>query len=361
MNLHDISFLRIKNQQIFRSKFNSAKEIAGWMGALQAQDFNMSKWAFGIRIPGSTELMINKAIDSGEVIRTHLLRPTWHFASADDIRWILELTAPNIRAGMKFRDRELGLTDPVIHKSNALLEKSLGNGNHLTREELISRLKHAGIEVNNNRASHILVRAEIEGIICSGKSVGTRPTYALLDERVPKGRKLYTDEALSELARRYFTSHGPATLLDFTWWSGLPVISSKVALESIKADFKFEIIDNQTYWFSDSSVEFKPAQDEIFFLPAYDEFIISYLDRRASLDPEVNKEAVSSNGIFYPVIIINGKVAGTWKRTIKNDNVVLVANLFDSNLLPAEKDFSEALSSYTDFIGKKTGSVILEQ
>jgi hypothetical protein len=357
MNLHDISILRLINQQIAVSKFNTVKEIAGWMGALQAQDFKMSKWAFGVRLKGSKEPAINKAIDSGEIIRTHLLRPTWHFSSSGDVSWLLELTAAQIKASAKSRDKQLGLTDSIFRKSNNIIEKSLRNGDHLTREELVSQLISANIDVGENRASHLLLRAEMEGIICSGRLKDDKQTYVLLPLWIPKTKSFYRDEALKELARRYFTSHGPATLQDFNWWSGLSSSDSKLALELNKADLHSEVIENQSYWFADSSILPKKDPDEIYLLPAYDEFLISYRDRSASLPSSNQSKAVSNNGIFYPTIVKSGRILGTWKHSANRERVILEMNIFDKHDPGKELDFTEAAARYAKFINKEVKTI----
>jgi hypothetical protein len=350
MNLHELSILRLENQHIAKSRFNSVKEIVSWMCALQGQDYNMSKWALGIRLQDSGVAAINKAFDSGEIVRTHLLRPTWHLVSADDVGWILKLTAPQVKAAVRFRDKELGLTGPVFRKSNSVIEKSLRDGNHLTRPELVAELAKANIVVDNNRSSHLLLRAEIDGLICSGRLKDNRPTYALLPEWVTTKKAFHRDEALRELAMRYFTSHGPAALEDFTWWSGLSSRDSKLSLEFASSDLSCEIIQNKTYWFASSSTLTKPYTNEVFLLPAYDEFIISYRDRTASLEFINLKEAVSSNGIFYPTIVRNGQVIGTWKYSLKKDKIVLQTNLFRSTDFEREIDFSEASARFAGFI-----------
>jgi hypothetical protein len=353
MNLQELSILRLENQHIAKSRFNTVKEIASWMCAMQAQDFNMSKWALGIRLQESSVTAINKAIDSGELVRTHLLRPTWHLVSSDDIGWILSLTAPQIRSAVKSRDKELGLTEPVFRKSNSVIEKSLRDGNHLTRPELISELVKTNIDVDNNRASHLLLRAETDGIICSGRLKDNRPTYALLQEWIKATKTFYRDEALRELAIRYFTSHGPATLEDFIWWSGLSSKDSQLALELARSSLNSEIIQNKTYWFASYSSLSQPDTNEVFLLPAYDEFLISYRDRTASLAFIKLKEAVSSNGIFYPTIVRNGQVIGTWKYSLKKDKVVLQTNLFESTEFEGEIDFSDPLARFAGFLQKE--------
>ena len=328
MNLIEISNHRLRNQQVVESQFKTAQDIVGWMGAMQAQDFNMSKWAIGARLPDSTEKLIESAIAKGEIIRTHILRPTWHFVSSEDIYWMLELSAPHIKACMKARDKELGLTDVIFKKSNAVIEKALRDGQHLSREELLTEFIKADIPVDNNRTSHLLMRAETEGIICSGQTKASKQTYALLSERVPIMKPLKRDEALAKLAIKYFTSHCPATLQDFVWWSGLSVSDSKQALEMIKSNFIAETIGNRTYWVTNSFSNSEIDKEVVYCLPAYDEFIISYKDRTASLPFEKHHKAVSNNGIFRPIIVLNGQVIGTWRRMIKKDKVLLDTEFF---------------------------------
>lgn len=317
MKAKDIACLRLVSQQIVGTKLKTIQDIVGRLGAMQAQDYAMAKWAIGVRLPGSMNRTIEAAIDKGEIIRTHLLRPTWHFASAEDVRWMLELTAPQIRSSMIGRHREMGLTGPVLKKSYAVMEKVLGGGVHLTRAELIAELERAKIATDGGHASHLFLSAESEEIICSGGLKDGKQTYALLDEWVPKTKSLPKEEALAKLAARYFAGHGPATFQDFVWWSGLPVNDARQALESMKRDFLSETIDSQTYWFSGALSAAKLPTKSAFLLPAFDEFLIGYKDRLASLPHENHHKAVSNNGIFYPIIVVNGRVTGTWKRTIK--------------------------------------------
>jgi hypothetical protein len=319
MNAADIAPLRLASQQLAGTKLKTPKDIVSRLGAMQAQDYAMAQWAIGVRLPGSTNRTIAAAIDKGEIIRTHLLRPTWHFASAEDVRWILALTAPQILGAMKTRHKQLGLAPAILTKSFAVLEKALGGGIHLTREEMITALQKAKIATAEGRASHLFLCAEAAGLICSGAMKNGQPTYALLDEWVPKAKSLPKEETLAKLAARYFRGHGPATLPDFIWWSGLPVGEARRALESAKWDLHSETMESVTYWFSGGLSVPKAASDSVYLLPAFDEFLISYKDRLASLPHENHHKAVSNNGIFYPVIVLNGRVTGTWKRTIKTD------------------------------------------
>lgn len=351
----NISIMRSINQQITVSKLKTADEIVSWLVAIQAQDYNMAKWALGIRLPDSTEILINNAIDSGNIIRTHLLRPTWHFISSNDIYWIQELTAPQIKSSLKYREKQLGLTDPIFRKCNKIFEKTLRDNNHKTREELIQQLINAKIEVDNNRASHIFLRAEIDGIICSGKQKGAKPTYAILAEWVPIRNRIHRDEALKELARRYFASRGPATLQDFSWWSGLSSVNSKLALELNKPNLISETFENKTYWFVDSPNLQNPINEEVYLLPAYDEFLISYRDRTASLLSIDNRKTISDNGIFYPTLLMGGQIIGTWKRINKINNIILTLNLFKTG---NPDKISKSTSMYSKFYNKETEIII---
>ena len=202
--------------------------------------------------PGSTLDTVESAINKGDIIRTHLLRPTLHFVSSDDIYWMLELTAPQIRSSMKSRSKELGLTKAVLNKSNTIIEKSLSDRKYTTREELKKEFEKAKISTKDNRLSHLLLNAELDGLICSGIIKGNKQTYALLSERVPKKNTLTKEESLAKLANIYFSSHSPASLKDFIWWSGLLAKDAKIALDSVKSNFISESFNSETYWLPNS-------------------------------------------------------------------------------------------------------------
>jgi hypothetical protein len=350
----NIPILRTLSQQISTPVITSATEVAGRMAALQAQDYGMSKWALGIRIPGSTEKMIDDEIDSGKIIRMHLLRPTWHFAASADVRWLLALSAAHIKSALKYRDSQLGLDERTFTRCNGIIENALGRGEHLSREELIRELERSGILIEENRASHILVRAEMEGIICSGKQKNGRPAFALLEERVPPGdKKLSKDEALKELAFRYFSSRGPATIRDFAWWAGLRLSDSSLAVRHNSGLLASETINDRTYWFNDAIRGPGHLPAKVHMLPSYDEFLISYADRSASLAMVDNKKAISSNGVFYPVILTNGQVTGTWKRIAGKDAVIISCNFFSNASRGSGNAFAKAVNRYSEFLGKK--------
>jgi len=354
MNKTNISTLRLISQQIASTKFNTVKNLVAWMGVMQAQDYDMAKWAIGGRLPNTTDQAVETAITNSEILRTHLLRPTWHFVSADDIYWMLELTARRVKASMKSRHEQLELSNAILYKSNAIMEKALRGGHHLTREEILTELTKAGIDNYNNRLSHLLAWAELDGLICSGATKAGKPTYALLEERVLKTKPLTQEEALAALAKKYFSSHGPATLQDFAWWSGLSAGEAILALKLVKPDLISEEIDSQTYWSTKSFSIPKNDKEAVYLLPAYDEFIISYKDRSAALLFENHAKTVSSNGIFRPVIVVNGKVTGIWKRTIKKDKVIVETEFFKQPNQIQNSLIEKAANQFGHFIELKT-------
>ncbi len=354
MTPSEISNLRLVSQRITGGKFKTAKEVVDWMGAIQAQDYAMSKWAIGLRVNDSTEKLISTTIDKGEIIRTHLMRPTWHLVSSEDIYWLLELTAPHVKSSMKGRHRELELSESILKKTNKIIRKSLQGNNHLTREDLVLILEAAGISTVNNRGSHIFLSAELDGIICNGTSKDKKQTYALLDERVVRTQNLTRDEALKKLAFKYFSSHGPATLRDFSWWSGLPAGDARNALEMIKMNFVSEGTGKEIFWYEKSLSLSSSAEDEVHLLPAYDEFLISYQSRSQSFSLEHQKKAISENGFFRPVVVINGQVSGLWKRTLAKEKLIIEISLFQSPGRHLKDLIEKEVAAFGYFSEKKT-------
>jgi hypothetical protein len=318
----DHSFIRnhrLKNQQLTETNFSNPEKLVSHFGAMQAQDYAMAKWAIGLRT-GKAEKDIEYAINEGKIIRTHILRPTWHFVAAEDIYWMLELTAPNVKGLIISAAAKIGIEESHLNNYNEKLQRLLSNNNHLTRDEIITEL--GGIKRTTNTISPVLIlmNAELDGIVCSGKMHGKKSTYALLDERVKATNKISKDEALAKLAGKYFKSHGPATIQDFSWWSGLSLTNSRLALELIKPELASFQIEGNIFWFYEASISNENDQ-LLHLLPAFDEFLISYKDRTASIALEHQPLAFTKNGIFNPVIAINGKVEGTWKRSIKKETV----------------------------------------
>ena len=353
MTLKDIATLRLANQHIAANPFTTPQELVAAMGAMQAQDFAMTKWAVGARLPGLTAQAVEKAISEGEVLRTHVLRPTWHLVSPDDIYSMLALTAPRIKSSTQSRDRDLGLNEATFAKSYTLIEKALVGGNHLTREEIALILNHAGIITDNYRIWHIMMHAELEGLVCSGAVKNNKQTYALLAERAPNQQKFHKEEALAVLAERYFTSHGPATLHDFVWWSGLGVTDARKGLEMAKHALVSDTVANEVYWFPASLIDMVIGAPSVYLLPAFDEFLISYRDRSASINSVHNPKAISSNGVFRPVVVIDGQVTGLWKRSFKKEKVMVEVSFFQPHDKRSRELIEEAAHALGHFLERK--------
>jgi hypothetical protein len=353
--------MRMVNQLLAGASKGTVKAVVVWMGAMQAQDFSMAKWAVGVRLPGVTEKEVEAAISNGEIIRMHLLRPTWHLVAAEDVRWLLALTAPRIKASLRSRHRELGLSKDIVAKSNKLMANALKGGNHMAREELLAVLDKAGIALVGNRASHLLLLAELDGIVCSGAMKKGRPTYTLLAERIPRSAPLGREEALARLAGRYFTSHGPATLKDYMWWSGLSASDAKRSLSMVQADFASRTIASRTYWFARFGRLSRMDKKKAWLLPAFDEFLIGYRDRSAALSAENLGKAVSNNGLFRPVVMIDGQIKGTWKSAADRNDVIVETSLFKRSGRVMSDTITIASAHYGDFLQRKVGMISISQ
>ena len=320
-----IANIRSHNHQLPSTDFTKPCQIVEHFGMIQAQDFNSAKWAIGVRLSECTEELINESYNKGEILRTHVLRPTWHLITPENIRWMLELSAKRIIRSMKSRDSELGLTDEIYAKCYRIIERALEKEDCITRDGLVNVLHNAGMKVNSSQLYHVVTGAEATGIICSGVLCDNKYTYALLEKRVPAAKPLTKEESLAKLARIYFTGHGPATLQDFVWWSGLPVSEARHGLEAVRSAFVSETVNEQEYWMPD--IDFMPSVvSTLHLLPAFDEYIVGYKDRTAVITSENHKKAISSNGVFRPVVVKNGRVIGLWKKTNSRKKAIAITS-----------------------------------
>lgn len=294
---------------------------------MQAQDYAAAKWALALRMPaGVTDAMIDRAVDRGRILRTHVMRPTWHFVTPADIRWMLELTAPQVHRRMSPYDRQMGLDAGVKTRAAAIFERALGNHGFLTREELGGHLERAGLTYKGHWLAHLALYAELEGLICSGPRRGKRFTYALLADHAPHARKLPRDESIALLARRFLRSHGPATHRDFVWWSGLNTPDAKRGLEMIRA--RPQDVDGRTYWSLRGSAPAASSRSAIHLLPVYDEYLVAYRDRAAV--PHSNYSIVG----FGHALLVGGGVAGTWKTVRNRAGVVINVTMLKGKGVP---------------------------
>jgi len=312
MNRADLVSRRLHNQRLSAPNSRKAVDVVRWFGAVQSQDFEAAKWAIALRMRSATNDAIEDAFNRGEILRTHVMRPTWHFVAREDIRWLLELTAARVdlRCGPGYRMFELD--DAVFKRSHKVLERALKNERHLSRAELRRKLNESGVAADDGvRLGHILIRAELDRVVCSGPRIGKQLTYALFDERVPETEPLDRDEALARLTRLYFQSHGPATLQDFVWWSGLTTAEAKRGLELV--DIEKVSIDERVYWSLPSSDPAPDSSRTAHLLPAFDEYFVAYKDRQLVFGSD-DRELTASD-VLGPTVIIDGTVAGRWKKT----------------------------------------------
>jgi hypothetical protein len=351
MKFSDIAKLRLINQQIAGTKYKKPAEIVEWLAGIQAQVYTSAKWAIGSRLHGITDADVEQSVTDKKIIRTWLMRGTLHIVSAKDIRWMLSLLAPRIIAGTASRNRQLELDDATFSRSIAVITKVLKNETQLTRSEIGIALKKAGIDVSGQRFYHILHRASLEQIICFGPKQGNEFTFTLLDKCVPLKKLFNRDDAISEITLRYFKSRGPATLQDFTAWSGLSVTDARTGIETAQRHLLKENIDGEDYWMPENTPTVKIKSPTAYLLAGFDEYLIAYRDRSACLDPYYGKKLIIKNGIFNPAVVIDGHVVGAWKPVVKKDKVAIQTDLFTPLSKQQINSISSAGRRYSEFAG----------
>ena len=306
------------------------------LGAIQAQDYAAAKWAVAQRAQNVVDSDVDAALADGSVIRTHVLRPTWHFVAPADIRWMLALTGPRINAGMAFRSRWLELDETAFRRSERALRRALQGGISLTRGELSKVLARARVPVlGEQRLGHLLMRAELDGVVCSGHRRGKQFTYALLDDRVPSGASIDRNEALAKLAKIYMLTRGPATLMDFAWWSGLTIADARKGFDSVGSSDERRVL---------------AEQPTAHLLPNFDEYFVAYKDRSASLQ-RLNKP-LNPMRLLGNVVVVDGQFVGTWKRSLARNRVVVEVNLLARLTRGERESVASAAQKYGEFLGR---------
>jgi hypothetical protein len=304
---------RLAAQRLTADALDDPAAVVAWLGAVQAQVFDEAKWSLGERTRSCTDADVEAAFARGDIVRTHLLRPTWHFAAAADVRWLLRLTRPRIHALNRYYKEQHGLDSKVLARGERLLARALEDGEQLTRPELTARLAAGGIEASGPRLAYVLMHAELEEVMCSGARLGKQHTYALVDHRVPPGPldDMPRERATEELVRRFFRSHGPATVKDFTAWSSLTAAEAKAALERLNGELAVEQDADGTTWYAGAQRPGAPRRDRrAFFIPTYDETIVGYQGLRTVPARPIGP------GPFERVAVVDGRAVGSWKRTL---------------------------------------------
>jgi hypothetical protein len=344
---------RLYQQGLSNPRFQSPAEVVRWLGAVQAQDYAGAKWALGMRMANATDSLIEQAFNEGHILRTHIMRPTWHFVTPEDIRWIQALTSSRVKAVNATMDRQLELYEGIFTRAIDTLVRALEGGKHLTRAELGGKLAEAGIQAEGMRLGYIVHRAELDSILCSGPRRGKQFTYALLAERAPHAKALPHDEALAELVRRYFTSHGPATVHDFAWWSGLTIADTKAGLDLLGDEMDSLVYEERTYFFARSMPAVPPPDaPATWLLPNYDEYTIAYKHRGDFYDPSRTLDMTARGDVVFDnAIVIDGQVVGLWRRTFRSKAVDVQCATYDPFSPPEHAAFIRALERFGDFWG----------
>jgi hypothetical protein len=341
---------RLYHQQIEHPRLPDVAAVASWLGAVQGQDYPGAKWSLGLRLPGSTDAQIEQAIADKIIVRTWVMRGTLHLMAAADVRWLVDLVGPRLIAGGARRYRELELDEATLTRSADILVNALAGDKQLDRRALLAILEQQGISTAGQRGIHMLSHASLQGLILQGVTYNNNPTFTRMDEALPDTLTLPRDEALAELARRYFTSRGPATFQDFVHWSGLLTRDARAGLAVAKDHLVEDKIDGESYWLSPNTPPTPKPSPTAYALPGFDEYILGYKNRDAMLDPQhAEKICPGRNGVFYPTMVIDGRVVGTWKRAFKKRSIIVTPAPFDALAADEREAFVQAVQRYGEF------------
>ena len=351
--IDEIARRRLRTQHLVGPALAGPVEVVRWLGAVQAQDYAAAKWGVAQRTKRCSEDELEAAFASGAILRTHVLRPTWHFVLPEDIRWMLALSAPRIRAFMAYYDRKLELDAKTVTRGSAVIARALEGGKHATRVELARALASAGIPAAGQRLGHLVIHAELSALICSGPRRGKQFTYALLAERAPSAPPaLPREEALARLALRYFTAHGPAQLHDFAWWAGLTVGDAQRGLDAAQSELTSETCEGTSYWSSAKRPGRVPAGDVVHLLPNYDELVIAYKDHGPSFAAQHRAKLGSLAHYFMRhVVVRNGHVIGGWRPVSTRGRVQVQLKLLEVLDRSGQRALEKARERYERFVG----------
>lgn len=338
---------RLDSHRLLRSDLRDPAAVVAWFGAVQAQDFGGAKWSIGQRTHGLTDQSIEDAFNVGSILRTHVLRPTWHFVTPADIGWMLALTAPRIQRFNAHAYKQFELDVRTLARGREILARALEGGESLTRAELAAALRHGRVMASGPRLGLLTIDAELHQVMCSGPLRGRQFTYVRFDERVPRSKMLSREDALAALTRRYFASHGPATLKDFAWWSGLTMTDVKAAVAL--GDLRRETIDDVEYWGTSSTLPGNPRTSRAHLLPTYDEYLIAYKDRTPIGASSWGRGGASA---YVNHLAMDGLVCGSWRPRVGKQQVTISvkhAGRPDANVSRA---VARAAALYGRFLGK---------
>ncbi len=353
----DISIpdMRLYAHHLFGKGFDTCRDAVSALGAVQAQDYPAAKWSLGLRMKSANDKQIGEAFNRGEILRTHIMRPTWHFVVPEDLQWMQHLTSSRVRKLIAPRHRRLGISDKMIRLGMEILRSALRGKNYMTRNEISAHMQKKGISAKGPVLARILMEAEIACLICSGPRRGKQFTYALAEERIPKTRLLSREQALSRLALKYFSGHGPAQLKDFAWWSGLTARDAMLGIEGARENLSEREIHGKKYWMlPDTPVNNKVSghKPSAFLLSVFDEYFIGYRDRSDVISGDDSKKLpFVGNALLTSLMVINGNVVGTWKRTIKKNRMEIRLSPFRKLEKSEIELIHKAAEKYSSFFG----------
>ncbi|MFZ1395508.1 MAG: winged helix DNA-binding domain-containing protein [Candidatus Promineifilaceae bacterium] len=351
MNLSAIPQLRLRCQHLSSAPFQEPIEVVRWLTAVQSQDYYGAKWALALRLKNAVDAELDALFNSGAILRTHVLRPTWHFVAPEDIRWLLQLTGPRVLAINASMHRQLELDAATLQRSLDVVAQALQGGQHLTRAELGEALQEANIAgTSGQRLTYVVMHAEQHGVICSGPRRGKQFTYALLDEWVPPAPERSREEALAELARRYFLSHGPATVYDLANWSGLTVTDGRTGLSLVKHELDQAEIDGQTYWFAPDPPPEIDQPPRAYILSVFDEYTIGYKDRRAVTTAAASARLGNLGNALTYLLVLDGQVVGSSRRTLQKERVTIEVTNFQPLSPDEQQAVVEAVQRFGAFL-----------
>jgi hypothetical protein len=349
----DVLGRRLRTQRLTAAPLSDPADVVRLLTCVQAQDPPFARYSVAMRA-GCRDDEVRRAIDEGRVVRTHILRPTWHFVAPEDLRWILALTSPKVEAGLAARHRHLGLDDAtLLDRCLATLVEHL-SGRRLTRRALAAALTDEGLTLSNEQLGHVLLVAELRGLICSGPLDGQAHTYGLVDELVAPAPRRDRQEAIRELVVRFFTGHGPAAVTDLTRWTKLTQAEIKPALADAGDRLEKVNVDGLDLWFDPAAdaPEDRPRRRAL-LLPVFDEAFLTY--------PTLNfpkaepYPARSERGIFTEsatgVILLDRRNVGWWKRTNKGSGSEVVLAVARS----VSRRDREVIVTETDRLAALTG------
>ena len=348
-----LTALRMGAQRIGASEFTTPLDTVRWMLALQGQDFAGVRWSVGLRHADATDDGVAAALDAGEIVRSWPLRGTLHLVAAEDLGWMLRLTAPRMMVSAARRRASLGIAEADMQRARVAASDALAGRRVLTRDALLATIDAAGVSTGGQRGYHLLWYLAQTGTLVLGPTEGRQQTFALLDEWVPNPRRLEGDEALGELALRYFRSHGPATDRDLARWAGLTLGDVRRGLATCGGRLTTLELGGTTYHLASETLTLATPPTRACLLPGFDEYLLGYRDRTAALAPEHSEAIVpGGNGMFKPTMVVDGEVVGTWGRRLKAGEIVIEPVPFGRLSGRDREGLEEAAGEYGAFIGR---------